>query len=371
MKKVISIFGTRPEAIKIAPIIKELEKYSDKIKSVVCVTAQHRQMLDQVLQLFEIVPDIDLDLMVDDQTLTAFTVKSMIALSDLFEKIQPDLALVQGDTSTAMLAALVAFYKKVPVGHVEAGLRTANRYSPFPEEINRRLISVLATYHFAPTRTAADALRKEGWPDETIYITGNTVIDALLMIAQKEYFTNKDFIFPQNEHKLILVTAHRRENFGKPIRNICQALKEIVHRNSDVEIAYPVHLNPNIRLPVYEMLAKQDRVHLLEPMEYLPFVQLMKRAYLVLTDSGGIQEEAPALGKPVLVMRQETERPEAVEAGTAKIVGTNSACIISETELLLNNQEEYVKMANAVSPYGDGYAAQRIIEVILNILNKQ
>lgn len=363
MKRILSIFGTRPEAIKMAPVVKELEKYPDRIESLVCVTAQHRQMLDQVLNLFEITPNIDLNLMKENQSPASLTSRAMTSITEVLERVKPDLVLVQGDTTTAMVAALSAFYQHIPVGHIEAGLRTGNRYSPFPEEINRHLIGVLASYHFAPTQTTADALLRESVPKQTIFVTGNTVIDALLMTVRKEYYT--DFEFPLDGRKVILVTAHRRENFGQPLKNICHALSEIAHRNSDVEIVYPVHLNPNVREPVYTMLANHQRVHLLEPMWYLPFSQIMKRAYLVLTDSGGIQEEAPALGKPVLVMRGETERPEAVEAGTVKIVGTGTERIIAETERLLRNERAYTEMANAVSPYGDGHAAERIVAVIL------
>jgi len=389
--KVLSIFGTRPEAIKMAPVVRELEKYPDLVESVVCVTAQHRQMLDQVLGLFAIKPDIDLDLMEDNQSPAALTARAMTALTEVLERVQPDLVLVQGDTTTAIVAALASFYQKIPVGHIEAGLRTRNRYSPFPEEINRHLIGVLATYHFAPTRTAADALRDEGTPDKNIFITGNTVIDALLWVVNQPPSQQTVRLFEQlglsngsrlkvaglrldstdnlqpvpRNLKLILVTAHRRENFGQPFENICLALQEIVRRNPEVQIVYPVHLNPNVRVPVQRILNGHERLHLIEPLPYEPFAHLMKHAYLILTDSGGIQEEAPALGKPVLVMRRETERPEAVEAGTVKIVGTDTDHIIAETEGLLWDYAEYERMAHAVSPYGDGHAAERIVDVIL------
>ncbi|MGQ9569224.1 MAG: non-hydrolyzing UDP-N-acetylglucosamine 2-epimerase, partial [Anaerolineae bacterium] len=343
--KVLSVFGIRPEAIKMAPVVRELQKYPDRVESLVCVTAQHCQMLDQVLGLFAIQPDIDLNLMEQDQSPASLTARAMTALTEVLEQVRPDLVLVQGDTTTAMVAALAAFYQKIPVGHIEAGLRTRSRYSPFPEEVNRHLIGVLATYHFAPTRTAAEALRAEGVPEENIFVTGNTVIDALLWVVQQPPSASTETLLqrlglaeeqrskgaggnaPQHLRSpapLLLVTAHRRENFGRPFENICLALREIVRRNPDVQVVYPVHMNPNVREPVYRILNGHQRLHLIEPLPYEPFVHLMKHAYLVLTDSGGIQEEAPALGKPVLVMRRETERSEAVEAGTVKIVGTDS-----------------------------------------------
>ncbi len=387
--KVLSIFGTRPEAIKMAPVIRELQKHPDRVEPLVCVTAQHRQMLDQVLGLFAIQPDIDLNLMEEDQSPASLTARAMTALTEVLERVRPDLVLVQGDTTTAMVAALAAFYQKIPVGHIEAGLRTHNRYSPFPEEINRHLIGVLATYHFAPTRTAADALRAEGVPEDAIFITGNTVIDALLWVVQQPPSREtcallerlgiaqgaegprsrgaevNSPLHPCTSAPLLLVTAHRRENFGQPFENICTALGEIVRRNPDVQAVYPVHMNPNVREPVYRILNGQERLHLIEPLPYETFAHLMKHAHLVLTDSGGIQEEAPALGKPVLVMRRETERPEAVEAGTVKIVGTDADRIIAETERLLYDADEYHRMAHAVSPYGDGHASERIVTALL------
>jgi len=390
--KILTIFGTRPEGIKMAPVVRELEKNSDRVELVVCVTAQHRHMLDQVLNIFHIRPDIDLDLMENDQSPASLTARAMTALTEVLERVRPDLVLVQGDTTTAMVAALAAFYQKIPVGHIEAGLRTHNRYSPFPEEINRHLIGVLATYHFAPTRTAAQALRAEGIPDKNIFVTGNTVIDALLWVVRQppsqqalglferlglssgaglrvsdSGLNSTDNLRPATcNSKLILVTAHRRENFGQPFENICCALREIVQRNPDVQIVYPVHMNPNVCEPVQRILSGHERVHLIEPLSYEPFVHLMKHAYLILTDSGGIQEEAPALGKPVLVMRRETERPEAVEAGTVKIIGTDTDHIIAETERFLYDRTEYNQMAHAVSPYGDGHAAERIVDIILS-----
>jgi len=393
MIRVLSVFGTRPEAIKMAPLMRELEKHPHQIKPVVCVTAQHRQMLDQVLTLFGIEPDLDLDLMEDDQNPPSLTARGMTALTKVLVRVEPDLVLVQGDTTTAMVAALAAFYQKIPVGHIEAGLRTRNRYSPFPEEINRHLIGVLATYHFAPTATAANALRAEGIPDDALFVAGNTVIDALLWTvsrppsAQTQALVNRLGIeklrnrtedpCPSNPRvagdgrRLILVTAHRRENFGSPFENICTALREIARRNPEVRLVYPVHMNPSVREPVYRILNGQERVHLIEPLPYEPFVHLMNHAYLVLTDSGGIQEEAPALGVPVLVMRHETERPEAIEAGTVKLVGTDPQTIIAETEKLLHDETEYRRMAHAVSPYGDGHAAKRIVGIILERIGKE
>lgn len=362
--RILSVFGTRPEAIKMAPVVKELEKHSNSVESVVCVTGQHREMLDQVLSLFEIEPQIDLNLMEPNQTLASLTARVMTGLTEIIVDIKPDVVLLQGDTTTAMVASLAAFYQKVPVGHVEAGLRTYNKYSPFPEEINRRLISILATYNFAPTQTSVDALISEGFPMDSVFLTGNTVIDALLMTVNKKCELDMDIL--NSDRKLILVTAHRRENFGKPFLDMCTAMKEITRRNADVDIVYPVHLNPNVRKAVNQILSNEERVHLIEPMEYRKFVHLMNHSYIVLTDSGGIQEEAPALGKPVLVMRNETERPEAIECGTAKLVGTETEAIISATEKLLKDEKEYEKMSNAISPYGDGHAAEKIVEILLS-----
>jgi UDP-N-acetylglucosamine 2-epimerase (non-hydrolysing) len=365
--KILSVFGTRPEAIKMGVVVKELEKHSDTVESIVCTTAQHRQMLDQVLTLFGIKPQINLDLMEHNQTLASLTAKAVISLTDMITRIKPGIMLVQGDTTTAMVAALAGFYQKVPVGHVEAGLRTYDRYSPFPEEVNRRLISSLATYNFAPTKTAVDALKSEGIPKESIFLTGNTVIDALLVTIKKDCELGMDFL--NSGRKLILVTAHRRESFGKPLQDICNGLKEIADRNPEVEIVYPVHLNPNVRGVVYQTLSKQDRFHLIEPLEYRRFVHLLDRSYLVLTDSGGIQEEAPALGKPVLVLRSKTERPEAVAAGAVKIIGSDTQAIIFETEKLLHDKDEYNRMSKTVCPYGDGHAAERIVGILLGQYN--
>lgn len=346
-----------------APVIKELNRHPDRIKSVVCVTAQHREMLDQVLDLFGIVPDYDLNIMVPNQTLSRLTANILLKLDEVIAKEQPDFILVQGDTTTTMVASLVSFYHKILIGHIEAGLRTHNKYNPFPEEVNRRLTSVMATLHFAPTKKAVENLLAEGIPVENVYRTGNTVIDALLMTVDPNYQLNLNLDFENK--RIILVTAHRRENFGQPLRNICLALKELVDRNPNVEVVYPVHLNPNVKELVYEILSGQERIHLIGPLDYKLFVNLMARCYFVLTDSGGIQEEAPSLGKPVLVMRETTERPEAVEAGTAKLVGVDKNRIINEVQLLLNDKTEYKKMAAAVNPYGDGEAAQRTVKILM------
>ena len=363
MTKVLCVFGTRPEAIKMAPIVKELEKFPQTLCPVVCVTGQHREMLDQVLSLFGVKPHHDLTVMTDNQELHSLAAELLSKITQVLEREKPDVVLVQGDTTSAMIASLASFYKEVPVGHVEAGLRTDDRYNPFPEEINRRLISVLATFHFAPTETAANALMGEGFPKESVFVTGNTVIDALLMVAKKK--RPLDLGIPLNS-KVILVTAHRRENFGEPLENICRALRELARSNEDIEIVYPVHLNPNVQRPVYEILAGQERIHLIPPLDYEQFVQLMAMSYLVLTDSGGIQEEAPALGKPVLVLRKVTERPEAVSAGTVKVVGTDTDAIIHNTEFLLTNRDEYSRMSRAISPYGDGTAAEKIVQILLS-----
>lgn len=362
--KVAIIFGTRPEAIKMAPVIKEFRKYPKQFNLIICVTGQHRKMLDQVLSIFKIKPDIDLNLMEENQSLDSLSANAMKKVTEAIKKTKPDLVLVQGDTTTAMIAALAAFYQKIPVGHIEAGLRTKDRYNPFPEEINRNLISVLATYHFAPTKEAAKNLLKEGICKKRVFLTGNTVVDALKKITKKKSNAFHLRASILSNQKLILVTAHRRENFGKPLLDICKALKEICRRNPNVVIVYPVHMNPNVKGQVYSNLSHCDRIKLLPPLEYLELVNLMKRSYLVLTDSGGIQEEAPVFGKPVLVLRKETERPEGIDAGVAKLVGVDTKKIIKETELLIRNRKAYLKMANAVSPYGDGKAAQRIVKII-------
>jgi len=371
MLKVLSVFGTRPEAIKLAPVLLELQKHQDRVLSRVCVTAQHREMLDQVLHLFGIVPDIDLNLMQPGQQLPELTARVITSVSGVLEQEQPDVVLIQGDTTTVMATALAAFYHRVPVGHIEAGLRSYDRYSPFPEEINRRIAGVIATYHFAPTETARRALLREGVDKGAVHLTGNTVIDALQMIARRPMpsvarrLLLQSGVLDNPNRKLILVTAHRRENFGRPFEEICYGLRSLVERNPDLVILYPVHMNPNVRGPVHRILGDVERVVLTEPVEYDTMVHLMEAAYLVLTDSGGVQEEAPALGKPVLVMRTETERPEAIEAGTARLVGPNAGRIVSETEHLLHDASAYKAMAQAVSPYGDGHAAERIVGVLL------
>jgi UDP-N-acetylglucosamine 2-epimerase (non-hydrolysing) len=366
MKRVLTIFGTRPEAIKLAPVILELEKHPERIENLVCVTAQHREMLDQVLEWFQIEPDYDLDLMRPDQGLAGFASRALVAVSEVLQEVRPDVVLVQGDTTTVMMAALAAFYQCIPVGHVEAGLRTRNRYNPFPEEINRRIAGVLATYHFAPTERAAAALRAEQMPEEDIYVTGNTVVDALLMTVRRPVDLELDLGL--DGRRLILVTAHRRESFGAPFESLCLALRDLAERNADVKVVYPVHLNPNVRGPVERILAQQPRVHLLEPLRYEQFAHLMAQAYLILTDSGGIQEEAPVLGRPTLVMRETTERPEAIEAGTARLVGTDRHRIVAEAECLLHDEGAYRTMAQAGSPFGDGRSAERIVNILLSRL---
>ena len=364
--KVLTIFGTRPEAIKMAPLVKEIEKNSDKLQSIVCVTAQHREMLDQVLQLFEIKPDFDLDIMKNNQNLWSLTSEVLLKTKEVIEQVQPDVVLVHGDTTTSMAAALSAFYAKVPVGHVEAGLRTFDKYYPFPEEINRVFTDSLCTYYFAPTHKSAENLKKSLVKEENIYKTGNTVIDALLYTV-KNHQEEVEGLNLNPELKTILLTSHRRENFGEPIKNICKAILELVENNKDIEVVYPVHPNPNVKEPVYELLDNKERIHLIKPLEYAQFCTLMKKSHLILTDSGGVQEEAPSLGKPVLVLRDTTERPEAIEYGTVKLVGTDKENIVKNVQLLLDNEEEYKKMSEAINPYGDGLASERIVEVLRKI----
>lgn len=360
-KKILILFGTRPEAIKLAPVIKELEKEKSKFKVEVCITGQHRHMLDQVLETFRIKPDFDLQIMRKDQTLFDINVRILRGLENLLEKRKPDLIIVQGDTTTAFVSALAAYYTKRKIGHVEAGLRTADKFSPFPEEMNRRLISHLADFHFAPTAQAEENLLKEGVNPKNIIVTGNTVIDALHLTLKMNPKVDLPILRKvKPKHRIILVTAHRRESFGKPFQSICYTLKAIAQRNLNVEIIYPVHPNPNIRIPAHNILGSTERIHLIAPLDYLPFIHLMKKSYLILTDSGGIQEEAPALGKPVLVLRPKTERPEAIKAGTARLVGTKKEKIINDTEKLLNSKYEYQKMAMVKNPFGDGKASQRI-----------
>ena len=372
MLKVLSVFGTRPEAIKMAPVVKELEKYPEAFRSVVCVTAQHRQMLDQVLNLFDIKPDYDLNIMRPGQDLTDITCNVLQGLKPVLAKEVPDLVLVHGDTSTTMGASLAAYYARVQVGHVEAGLRTGDKFAPFPEEMNRKVTGALADLHFAPTEAARQNLLREGVSDAAIFVTGNTVVDALLSVSRKLCSDpalgrgfDEQFSFLNPEKRLILVTGHRRENFGAGFEAICQALADIAG-NRDVEILYPVHLNPNVQEPVRRILGGGNisNVHLIEPVDYLPFVYLMNRSYLIITDSGGVQEEAPSLGKPVLVMRDTTERPEAVAAGTVLLVGTDRDAIVRETYTLLDDQAAYRTMSLAHNPYGDGKAAGRISAVL-------
>jgi UDP-N-acetylglucosamine 2-epimerase (non-hydrolysing) len=368
MKKILSVFGTRPEAIKMAPVLLELKKYPEIFESRVCVTAQHRQMLDQVLSLFRITPDYDLDIMGQNQSLTEITCKVLQGLEPVLKAFNPDVVLVHGDTTTTFAATLAAYYKKIPVGHVEAGLRTRNIYSPWPEEINRQLTSSISRWHFSPTQQSRQNLLYEGVNDESILVTGNTVIDALHHVV-KHLETDSvlslkvanNFDYLDMNKRLILVTGHRRESFGDGFESICLALKAIAAVHKDVEIVYPVHLNPNVIEPVQRILSGIPRIHLVEPQEYLNFVYLMNRAYLIITDSGGVQEEAPSLGKPVLVLRDMTERPEAVEAGTVKLVGTTTKNIIAETTALLSNNTAYELMRAAHNPYGDGKAAIRIV----------
>ena len=362
--KVLSVFGTRPEAVKMAPIVKQLMKVKE-IEARVCVTAQHRQMLDQVLDLFQITPNYDLDLMRDNQSLPELSAAIFTHLDKVLTEFQPDWVLIQGDTTTVAITALLAYYRHIKVGHVEAGLRTHDKWQPYPEEINRRVAGVAADLHFAPTEWSRDNLLRENTPTELIVVTGNPVIDALKYVTEQgEPKEISELLSRFKGKKVILVTAHRRENFGQPIENICYALKEMASRG-DVEIVYPVHLNPNVQEPVNRILKGVEGVTLLPPLDYLPLVHLMKNATLILTDSGGIQEEAPSFGIPVLVMRETTERPEGVDAGTLKLVGTETSHIVQEANRLLDNESEYAKMAKASNPYGDGHAAERIVDALL------
>ena len=373
MKKVLLVFGTRPEAIKMAPLVKQLEKET-LIQSKVCVTAQHREMLDQVLDMFDITPDYDLNIMKPGQDLFDVTANVLLGMKDVLTDFNPDIVLVHGDTTTTSASSLAAFYHKIKVGHVEAGLRTGDIYSPWPEEANRQITGILANYHFAPTTTSENNLLKENKNKENIIVTGNTVIDALFLALDKiennSQLKNKiiDAINVQyrlnDEKKLILVTGHRRENFGQGFINICQALKVLALRNPDIDIVYPVHLNPNVQKPVKEILSNVSNVFLIEPLQYESFIYMMNKSHFIITDSGGVQEEAPSLGKPVLVMRDTTERPEAVEAGTVKLVGTNSKTIIDEAQKLLDDKTEYEKMSKAHNPYGDGKACEKIVNFI-------
>lgn len=380
MKNMMLVFGTRPEAIKMAPLVKEFQKYPEKFKTIVCVTGQHREMLDQVLRIFDIQPDYDLNIMKQGQDLYDVTAKVLIGMRDVLKETQPDIVLVHGDTTTSTAAALAAFYQQIPVGHVEAGLRTHNIYSPWPEEMNRQITGRITTYHFAPTSLSKDNLLQEGVAGEQIIVTGNTVIDALYMVVEK--IKNDGILSCELEKvlkasgydisrlsdgkKLVLITGHRRENFGDGFISMCKAIKSLSEKYPEVDFVYPMHLNPNVRKPIHEVFGKSQRANLffIEPLEYLSFVYLMEKAAIVLTDSGGIQEEAPGLGKPVLVMRDTTERPEALEAGTVKLVGTDYDKIVNEVSGLLDSQEYYEKMSKAVNPYGDGKACSRIVKAL-------
>lgn len=383
MKTILLVFGTRPEAIKMAPLVKTLQAQSEIFKTVVAVTGQHRQMLDQVLRIFDIAPDYDLDIMKPNQDLYDVTTRVLIGMRDVLNEVKPDVVLVHGDTTTSTAAALASFYQQIPVGHVEAGLRTHDIYSPWPEEMNRQLTGRIATYHFAPTPLAKQNLLDENVKPEQIIVTGNTVIDALHIVTKRlaedaelqqsvkgelaefGYDVNR----LNNRRKLVLITGHRRENFGEGFLNICHAIKNLAERYPDTDFVYPVHLNPNVRKPVFEILGDgaEKNIFLIEPLQYLPFVYMMERSYLILTDSGGVQEEAPGLGKPVLVMRNTTERPEAVEAGTVLLVGTNRAKIEQGVIDLMEKPEVYRKMSEAVNPYGDGLACSRICGYLANV----
>lgn len=376
------VFGTRPEAIKMAPLVKEFQKYSDKFETVVCVTGQHREMLDQVLHIFEITPDYDLNIMKQGQDLYDVTARVLTGMRDVLKEVKPDIVLVHGDTTTSTAAALAAFYQQIPVGHVEAGLRTHNIYSPWPEEMNRQITGRIATYHFSPTSLSKQNLLAEGVKEEQITVTGNTVIDALYMVVEKIKkdkaldaeleeqlkLAGYDVNRLSKGRRLVLITGHRRENFGDGFINMCTAIKDLVKKYPEVDFVYPMHLNPNVRKPIHEVfgtdLSNLGNMFFIEPLEYLSFVYLMEKSSVVLTDSGGIQEEAPGLGKPVLVMRDTTERPEALEAGTVKLVGTGYNMIVNEVSLLLDDKEAYEKMSKAVNPYGDGLACKRIVEFL-------
>lgn len=369
MMKALIVFGTRPEAIKMAPLVKQMrECFNGEVR--VCVTAQHRQMLDQVLSLFGIVPDYDLNLMKPGQDLTDITASVLIAMRNVLDDFKPDIMLVHGDTTTTFAASLAAYYKKIPVAHVEAGLRTGNPYSPWPEEMNRKLTGAISTFHFAPTAASRNNLLRESVVAESIFVTGNTVIDALLEIVKKienepvlKALLEEQFNFLSSKKRMILITGHRRENFGQGFEEICKALAKLA-KKEDVELVYPVHLNPSVQEPVHRLLGDLPNVHLIEPLDYLPFVYLMNRSYLIITDSGGIQEEAPSLGKPVLVMRDTTERPEAVEAGTVKLVGTDAKKIYHEVSKLLDDIVVYQSMSLADNIYGDGKAAEKIVDLL-------
>ena len=368
MIKVISIFGTRPEAIKMAPLVKELEKRKE-IESIVVVTAQHRQMLDSVLETFNIKPDYDLNIMKQGQTLGDITTRALTGLEEVIKKEKPDIVLVHGDTTTTFAGALAAFYNGTSIGHVEAGLRTYDKYSPYPEEMNRQMVDCMTDMYFAPTLMSKENLLKEGKDKSKIYVTGNTAIDAMSTTIKNNY-THPELEWIKQNEKMILLTAHRRENLGEPMRNIFKAVKRITDEFCDVKVIYPIHLNPKVREIANEIFDGDDKVHLIEPLEVFDFHNFQNKSYLILTDSGGIQEEAPSLGKPVLVLRDTTERPEGIKAGTLKLVGTDEETIYNETKKLLTNQKEYEKMSRASNPYGDGHASEKIVDAIVERLNK-
>lgn len=366
--KVLSIFGTRPEAIKMAPLVKELER-REEIESIVCVTAQHREMLDQVLKTFDITPQYDLNIMQVGQTLEGITSRALDGVSNVIKIAKPDIVLVHGDTTTTFAGALAAFYNQVAIGHVEAGLRTYDKYSPFPEEMNRQMVDCMTDMFFAPTGLSKENLLNENIQNDKIYVTGNTVIDAMKTTV-KEDFTHPELEFIKREERLILLTAHRRENLGEPMRNIFKAVRKIVDEFQDVKVVYPIHKNPKVREIANEIFENCDRVKLIEPLEVFDFHNFQNKSYLILTDSGGVQEEAPSLGKPVLVLRNTTERPEGIDAGTLKLVGTDETDIYNETKKLLVSQDEYLKMSKASNPYGDGHASERIADAIIAYFNK-
>lgn len=369
--KIMTVFGTRPEGIKMAPIIKELEKRSG-IETVVCITAQHRSMLDQVLNLFEITPDYDLDIFTPGQSLTEITTRALMGLEQVIKNEKPDVLLVQGDTTTVFSGALAAFYQNIKVGHVEAGLRSGNIHSPYPEEANRKLTGILTEFHFAPTERNKKNLLSEDYPEDKIFITGNTVIDALKYTIKENYIFGVDSLdnLDYENKRIILLTSHRRENIGDPMKNIFNAIRDIVEKHQDTEVVFPIHLNPKVREIANKILSDNDRIHIIEPLDYEPFTNLMAKANIVVTDSGGLQEEAPTLGKPVLVVREETERPEGIEAGTAKLVGTSYEKLYNELDKLLLDKAEYNKMAKAVNPYGDGNASKKIVDVLIEALSQ-
>ena len=368
MIKVMSIFGTRPEAIKMAPLVKELEK-REEIKSIVCVTAQHREMLDQVLNTFDIKPDYDLNIMKQGQTLAEVTTRALIGLEEVIKEVQPDIVLVHGDTTTTFAGALAAFYNQVAIGHVEAGLRTDDKYSPYPEEMNRQCVDRMTDLYFAPTEISKNNLLKENISEEKIYVTGNTAIDAMSTTVDDDY-VHPDLEWIKPNERMILLTAHRRENLGEPMRHIFKAIKRIVDEFSDIKVIYPIHMNPKVREVASEVFDGCDRIRLIEPLEVFDFHNFQNKSYIILTDSGGIQEEAPSLGKPVLVLRDTTERPEGIKAGTLKLVGTDEEVIYEETKKLLTNINEYEKMSKASNPYGDGHASERIVDAIVKYVNK-